>query len=637
MKNFLFRIIKKERELIEYLEGFLDGNPLCVFDTETTSLRMDSLLLGIGLYNQKIVPGYISVENPYLEGIPIKTVRKHLNPVLRKMRAMGHNAKYDLFVFRNNGFDDPILEVDTAIACHIYDPDNLKNLETRVKLDLGYPKKKYEDIIGKKWDKVKWDVDTKPSVDKKTGEHKEPLITVENMGEYCCEDVYWTGKLWDHYKPLLEKDKLDAVFNKIEIPLCYNLRDMKCRGVTIDILVLNEVGKLVVDGIAEATESIYSEAGCQFNINSSQQKAEVLFDRLGIPAKKATKSGARSTDKEVLADLAGEGYPIAEMLLDYSSLSTLYKNFIRGVPNLLDKDGKLRCDFNSDGARTGRMSSSSPNLQNQPNNDKYPIRKMFIPSEGYKFIIADWSQIELRIMAHCSGDRRFMQAFENDEDIHDAVSKDLGIERRMAKIINFGVLYGMGVSKLARSLRTPVSEAERIKYGYDTTYTGYSKWKEKVETFALEHGYVKNIFGRIRRLPGVKLGKKHPEFHAALRQAVNTVIQGSAADLMKIGIIKLDNVKREKKLDFHQLLVVHDEFVIEAKEHVPGRLYHLEECYDTIIKVMESNVQLRVPIKADGKVCNNWADMKSKTFVSLLEQKQKKGLSVTDLIKFGII
>jgi DNA polymerase I len=627
-----YEIIYSTNQLVDYLEndgGFLDKNPLVAFDTETTGLSaFKDTLLGISLYNKKIHPAFIVVQTPYFDGIPIEEARMVLNPYFEKMEGLAHNGKFDLLVFKVNGFSQINLKYDSSLGVYVYDPNLKKKLETRVKEDLKIPKKTYEEIIGKKWKNVKWKEDI-----------KKGIITIESLGKYACEDVHDTYLLWEHYKPKLEREgNLMKVLCNIEVPLTNVLVDMKMRGIRVDVPFLNNLAYQVADVLETTENAIYDSAGCYFNINSSKQKAQVLYDKLGYKCPKTTKTGNRATDVVALEFLAAEGCETADFMLSYSGLQKLDSGYIRAIPKMVDKDGRLRCEFNSDGARTGRMSSEQPNLQNQPNNKDFPVRKAFVPTEGYKFVILDWSQIELRIMAHCAKDQRLMKAFWNGEDIHGAVSSDLGIERKQAKTINFGVLYGMGPDKLARSLGVTVQRARQIIDAYNRTYSGYSKWKRQVENYARSKGYVKTVFGRVRRLPAARNENDRGAFFGALRQAVNTSVQGSAADLMKIGMLKMHKMIQEEKLDAHLLLVVHDEFVCEAKEHVPGRLYHLEECYDKIKKVMEHSVKLAVPIVADGKVCDNWSQMKDDDYISLLERPQieiprVEGFDIMDLLK----
>jgi len=593
------------------------------FDVETKGLDWLSPLLGISLYDCE-TSAFVVIESFGVEGLSISEAKSVLDPYFEKINGIAHNGKFDLLVLDSFGFKLPKLVYDTMLAVYVYDVNLKKNLEERLSEDLGWNKKTFTEImkeyLGSKrsvrWESIKW--------------NKE---TVELLARYSCEDVIGTKLLYDYYKPLVEKAGVDKVLSKIEVPLAVVLKDMKKCGVSIDVDLLHSMSKDIKVRLKQLEESIYKEAGAIFNLNSPKQKSEILFDKLGLPTYGLTDTGNYSTDVHVLNRLAGEGYEIAKLMVKYSELNKLSSNYIDGIPKLVCSDGKLRGDFNSAGARTGRMSSSNPNLQNQPNNSEFPIRDSFIPSEGKKLIVLDWSQIELRMMAHVSGDEKFCTAFRRGDDIHKFVADSLHISRKDAKIVNFGVLYGMGPNSLSGFLGISKEEASSIIQNYEFTYSGFSLWKNKIESFARNNGYVRNIFGRIRKLPDATSRAKQKEYFAALRQSVNTAIQGAAADLLKIDLVKMHQVIKDKDLKCNMLMVVHDEFIAEADVNVPGRLYHLEECFDTIKDIMENNVVLSVPVIAEGKVCDKWGDMKNDDYISLLDRPK---ISITDLIAFGL-
>lgn len=593
-----YEIITTAERFEEYLSGVTQ---LSAFDTETTGLNRDDLLLGISIFDNIRPPVYVSTDY-FFEGVSLSDLRRVCNKYFPKITGIAHNAKFDLGIFTINKIADIELFCDTSMMCHIWDPEQKKKLETRVNEDLGVNKKTFEEIIGKKWDKIDWVEDTKSG-----------LITLKQMGKYACEDVFYTYRLFEHYSELFD-DTLWKVLLDIETPLTLVLRDINEVGVNIDVPLLKDMEVQIGEGMKRLTDSIYEKAGVVFNLNSPKQKAEVLFDRLKYPCTKVTATGSRSTDKYVLESLAEEGYEIAQDLVEYSSMQTLDSSFIRAIPRFLDTDGRLRCNFNAAGTSTGRFSSSKPNLQNQPNNEEYPVRAAFIPSLGNKLLGADYSQIELRIMAHCAQDRRLMDAFWNGEDIHERVARDLAIPRKGAKIVNFGVLYGMGPDKLARTLDISDKEAKGIVSGYESTYRGFARWKTATEEFAIRHKYVVNIFGRIRRLPDAGNPRNRKAFYGALRRAVNTIIQGSAADLMKIAMC---NVHREYKLQglpTDILLTVHDELLVDCPISLCA------QGYDILTSQMENAVKLTVPIIADGKICDNWSQMKDDDYLNPIEQ-----------------
>ena len=308
------------------------------------------------------------------------------------------------------------------------------------------------------------------------------------------------------------------------------------------------------------------------------------------------------------------GYSLGEALLDYSELQKLITGYIRAIPPQLDSHNVLRGDLNSAGTKTGRMSSSGPNLQNMPNNHNFPVRAAFIPRPGYVFVNYDYSQLELRVMAHVSHDKHFMDIFLHGGDPHGDVAKRCGITRKQAKVMNFGVLYGMGVGKYVNTFKVSKERARQMIDDYHKVYSGFAKWKESTETFAKRNGYVRTIFGRIRQLPEASKDPFHRDdaaYFGALRQAVNTVIQGSGADIVKKATIAMCRKFKERNLDAHFLLQVHDEVLIEA------RIDQMFEVERIVIDCMENTVKLDVPLLADGKILANWGEMKDDDVVSL--------------------
>lgn len=574
-----------------------------VFDTETESLSIDAILLGISLYGAGVEPAFVPVDYYFDNTLSIHTIRSVFSELMPGRKAIAHNAKYDLGVFHWNKITAPEVIADTLAMVHCYDPDREKNLEKRVKEDFHIEKPTFKEIIGKNWDRIDW-------------KSEAPTLYLK-LAEYAAADAYYTYKLYKKYKPLLEQDDLLKIHDGIELPMAYLLHDMHKRGVRINVGALEEMGSRIGEASERITQNIYKEAGAVFNINSGPQKAKILYEKLGLPIYKHTGKGAPSTDADVLEKLAAKGYTIAEDLVKYSELQKLNSGYIQSIPRFVDHDGMLRCNLNSCGTRTGRFSSDHPNLQNQPNNDEFPIREAFIARPGYKLLCADYSQIELRVMAHVSQDERFTEAFWNGEDIHGRVAKDLGIERKHAKIVNFGVLYGMGPESLANFLKLTVKEASEMIRDYENTYRGYAVWKAKTERKAARDGYVKTIHGRIRRLPGVTSSNKGA-YYGALRQACNTVIQGSSADIIKLAMLRIFKEAQEVGL----LIQVHDELLAEARESAAVDAYY------QMVNIMENTVKLRVPLIAEGKILDNWSQMKNDNFISLENQLKQQQNSI---------
>ena len=593
-----YQLITDAVSLRKYLESFDINSPI-VGDTETTDLSVSATLLGISLFQPALKdPCFIAVKTPFFKGVGITLpeIRSILNPLFAQTKMIFHNAKYDLGVFQTNRITLPELYYDTLTAVHLTDADRVKKLEVVVKEDFGYEKKDFKTIIGMKWDKIKWD------------ENTHQLFSLETLAEYASEDAYWTYQLYEKYSPEVTKMNLDKLWDKIEKPLTLVLKNMKLRGVRIDKQILNDLQKQCDRELSSLEKEIYKSAGTKFNINSGKQKGEILYKKLGYKPPFLTKGGAPSTDGDALSILAAQGCEVAQKISEHSGLSTLQNSFITAIPLMVDGDGRLRADFNSSGTTTGRFSSSNPNLQNQPNNSKFPVRSAFIPAEGYMFVCLDWSQIELRIAAHFSKDEKLMKAFADGRDIHQEVADSLGITRKAAKGVNFGILYGLGAKSLAGVIGGDERAAQKILDNYYEIYKGIKAWKHYVETNAVKNGYVRNLFGRIRPLRGVQSNDKRL-YYGSLRQAVNTMIQGSSADMMKLAMVRISDMIQEQGYDAHILLTVHDELLIEVKKEYANELFW------KVKKEMENVIPMRVPIVADGKILDNWGQMKDDDFI----------------------
>lgn len=536
-------LLSSVRELEEYFES-LESDGLLTWDWETTGLEYDSIPLGLALHQRGKEPCFCPVDYFFTEAVPIGDIVELCNRYFPRFRMIGHNTKFDSMINVMQGIKDENCRIfaDTLTMVHLYDPALDTQLETRVAEDFGYRKPTFkrkceEAFPGSKrgqwkWNKINWSV---------SGNELLPILAA-----YACEDAYWETKLYHYYRPKLDSDAM-WVLDNIEMPLVNILRDMKIRGVLIDVPFLRSLGDVVDVKLAELREAIYGEAGCVFNLQSSPQKQNILYDKMGLPVLKATKSGGRSTDADVMEMLADKGYKIAEYFVKYSEIQKLNSGYIQSIPALVDRRNVLRGDLNSNGTKTGRFSSQNPNLQNQPNNHDFPIRRAFIPRPGMVFLNYDYSQLELRVMAHVSQDKHFLEVFRNGEDPHGDVARRLGIPRRGAKVVNFGVLYGMGSDKLAHTINVSTKEADKIiNIDYLRTYAGFAAWKVKTENFAKRYGFVKNIFGRIRRLPNATKGpleRTPKEFYGALRQSVNCV-DTETEIFTKRGWLRYDEVRK---------------------------------------------------------------------------------------------
>ena len=590
-------LLESSTELESYFIKRESGS-LLTFDWETTGLEYNAIPLGLSMHQEGSSPVFVPVDLMFSKGINTAEVIRLCNKHFRRLHLIAHNAKYDSMINVMNGIKDENCNIvaDTLIMIHLHNPDLDKQLEKRVKEDFRYEKQTFDKICGKKWNKINWAVE---------GDELLPLLAA-----YAGEDAYWETQVYKKYYSLLDEDAW-RVHNRIELPMVKILRDAKIRGVLIDVPFLKSMGEVVSVKLLEYAEDIFAEAGCVFNINSSKQKQELFFDKLGMPVISTTKSGGRSTDSATMEALAEMGYPIGEYMCKYSEVQKLNSGYILSIPELVDSQNVLRGDINSCGTATGRASSSNPNLQNQPNNHDFPIRQAFIPRPGYVFLNYDYSQLELRVMAHMSKDKHFLEVFRNGEDPHGDVAKRLGITRKGAKVVNFGVLYGMGPQKLAHTIDVSEAEAKKIiTVDYMNTYTGFAQWKVRTEKFAEKNGYVKNLFGRVRRLPGATIGvsgRDKKAYYGALRRAVNCIIQGTGADIVKLSTIAMVRRFAEAKLDAHFLLQVHDEVLVEV------RVDQMFEAERILIECMEHTTELDVPLLVDGKIILNWGEMKDST------------------------
>lgn len=496
------------------------------------------------------------------------------------------------------------LEADTLVMVHLYNPNLMKQLEKRVKEDFGYSKKTFDEICGKKWTKIDW---------AKEGNELLPLLA-----GYAGEDTYWETQVYHKYKGMLDEDAW-KIMRKIELPLIPILADAKIRGVLIDVPLLKELHEKCEEQLIKVRENIFDEAGCVFNLNSPKQKQQVFFERLKLPIIGTTRTGAPSTDSKAAVEWANMGYEIGKLLVKYSELQKLESGYLKPIPILVDDDNVLRGDLNSCGTKTGRFSSSDPNLQNMPNNHDFPVRDAFIPRPGYLFVNYDYSQLELRVMAHMSKDPVFIDIFTHGRDPHGEVAKMLGITRKKAKVSNFGVLYGLSDESFAVKFDVTTEQAHQIVENYHKTYYGFAKWKVATENFAKKHGYVKNLFGRIRQLPMATKTRydkdfRFGEFSKDMRRAVNTIIQGTGADIMKLATIATVKEIKRRGLDAHFLLQVHDENLIEV------RIDQAKEVEQIMIDCMENTTKLCVPLEADGKIIAKWGEMKDDSCISYFDR-----------------
>lgn len=623
-------LIDNVRDLIDYFEDF--DNSYFVFDTETTGLRIKELeIMGLSVYNGQKDPAFIQfnfetdyvvkVKSPlggnrkvdevrhysHTTGIDMKDALPVLKRVFTGAKIGGHNIKFDYKVANKYGFSDFEIVEDSMIMTYLINVNEPNGLKYNVHRWLGYKMTEFTDVVGEDRKYINYST-----------------IDYEKMADYGADDSYWTYKLIQKLTPELEKLELVNTYRKIELPIIKDVANMEIAGVRIDTEVLADMSINIHKAIKEAEEAIYNKVGVEFNIGSGKQLAEILFDRLKYPVIAETKKGARSVDEKVMNELAYRGYEIAEDIITYKELTKLASTYIDAIPEMLDDDGRLRGNFNQIGARTGRFSSSNPNLQNQPNDDRFPVRLSFIPERGKEFLVFDWSMIEIRVMAHESNDPTFISLLNNYADVHQATADKinsltgLSISRSDGKTLNFAILYGMGAEalmyKLNKALKQKVvagkmtqaeykkseltlAKAKSIINGFYTVYHGYTAWGKKIAARSRAQGYVRTLGGRIRPLLRGD----------ADNMIVNTMIQGGAADLMKRGIYLLCRKFEEKYPGTKLLMVVHDEFIVEADKNIAKEC--LKDCIDIVQNIFPA---CRVPILCEGGRFNNWAGMKNK-------------------------
>ncbi len=410
----------------------------------------------------------------------------------------------------------------------------------------------------------------------------------------------------------LDKRKVRKVFEEIEKPLMPVVEEMNARGIRVDKETLGELSKTYHKELSRIEKEIWKYAGEEFNVNSPKILGDVLFNKLGLAEKrqKKTAGGALSTKESELEKLKDK-HPIINLVMDYRELSKLLGTYIDTIPTQLDKKSRLHSTFLQCGAVTGRMASNNPNLQNIPNKTELgrAIRKSFVAEKGFKLVSLDYSQIELRIAAILSGDQKLIEIFKNGEDIHTGVAEKIGVSRAQAKVINFGILYGMGVNALKTNLKSSREEAQEFYNEYFSTFSGLASYLDHVKAETARKGYTETLFGRRRYFSGFK--SPLPFIRAsAERMAINAPIQGTQADLIKLAMIRISEYIKERKLgeEVRMLLQVHDELVFEVvKNRVDEVVREFKKIMET---VLPAEMSKGVPIIAEAHVGENWGEMK---------------------------
>lgn len=514
------------------------------------------------------------------------------------VKKMGHDLKQDLLRLRTAGIDLAGAQFDASVASFLLDPGKRSHAIDALSAEfLSAPLEPLTMLLGK-------------------GKAERPFAETEvsQAGDFACSYAAAVIALKAAFQASLEAAGLDKLLSEIEIPMVRVLADMEWRGIGLDTDRLAELSVEFREELQKLEAEIFKEAGSDFNINSTQQLRHVLFEKLQLPVIKKTKTGA-STDADVLVQLAAMGFEVPKLLLRYRELTKLRSTYVDALPKSVNAETRrVHTKFNQTGAATGRLSSSDPNLQNIPVRTERggEIRRCFVPAPGLLFVIADYSQIELRLLAHLSKDPAFISAFERGGDIHretaaiifDVATKDVTNEMRArAKTINFATIYGQGPFALARQLEITQDEAKEFIETYFERFAGVRTYMDETIATAKERGFVETLFGRRRYIPELK--DKNFNMRAfGERTAMNSPLQGSAADLIKIAMIDLDDALKTRSLESAMLLQVHDELVLEAPKP------EVDEVVELVREKMSGAVELDVPLVVDVGVGPNWLDAK---------------------------
>ncbi|GAB1666874.1 DNA polymerase I [Mannheimia haemolytica] len=616
-----YETVDTEQKLSAWIEK-LTAARLIAVDTETDSLdAMSANLVGISFalengeacyiplgHKQKAQPQQADMfgdeersESPSSDELVknqlnLTACLSKLKPILLnpEIKKIGQNIKYDLTIFANYGIELQGVAFDTMIESYTQNSTGRHNMDDLAARYLGHKTIPFEELAGKGKNQLTFD-----------------KIEVAKAAEYAAEDADVTMKLHQVlWEKLQQEPELVKLFDEIEMPLVGVLSRIERNGVLIDPKKLLTQSAEIEKRLEEVETLVHAEAGQTFNLASTKQLQEILFEKLGLPVLKKTPKGAPSTNEEVLDELAQQGHLVPKLLMEHRGLSKLKSTYTDKLPQLINKKtGRVHTSYNQAVTATGRLSSSDPNLQNIPirNEEGRRIRQAFVAREGYKIVAADYSQIELRIMAHLSNDEGMINAFAEGKDIHRATAAEIfGMElgevtseqRRSAKAINFGLIYGMSSFGLSNQLGIGRAEAQKYMDLYFQRYPAVQQFMTDIREVAVEKGYVETLFGRRLYLPDIKSGNAILR-KAAERVAINAPMQGTAADIIKVAMIGIDNAIRDND-EIKMIMQVHDELVFEVKA---DKIDH----YSQLIKTeMEKAISLKVPLIAEVGVGENW-------------------------------
>jgi DNA polymerase-1 len=571
------------------------------FDTETTSLNIiDAKIVGVSFAVEAGKAAYIPCGHDYMgapDQLSVEWVLQGLKSVLEDAQKIkiGQNLKYDRSVLLNYGIQLCGIKFDTMLESYVWNSIGSRhNMDALAQNYLDYKTVTFEELAGKGAKQLTFN-----------------QLKIEDAGHYAAEDADITLRLHQFFWPQLKNiSSLTSVFENIEMPLVPVLSHVECNGALVDANLLGKHSIELGDRLTQLERKAYEIAGQEFNLSSPKQLGVILFEQQKLPIIKKTPTGTPSTAEEVLQELALD-YPLPKVLMEYRGLAKLKSTYTDKLPLEINKrTGRIHTSYHQAVAATGRLSSQDPNLQNIPikTEEGRRIRQAFIAPQGYKLIAADYSQIELRIMAHLSDDAGLLTAFDSGLDVHRATAAEVfGVAldsvtsemRRSAKAINFGLIYGMSAFGLAKQLRIGRSEAQQYIDRYFERYPGVQRYMNQTRALAHEQGFVETIFGRRLYLPDINAKNKNLQM-AAERTAINAPMQGTAADIIKLAMINVDNWLIESNLDAKLIMQVHDELVLEVAEA------NVEQTRAGVIARMSAAAQLKVPLLVEAGVGNNW-------------------------------
>ena len=597
-----YNIITKENELLSIIED-IKKKKFFSFDLETSSLDyMEAKIVGISIALSDKKSYYIPIghsSNIKYKQLSEKYVLDNLKPILQseKLKKIGHNLKYDRNVLVNYNINLVGIEHDSMLLSYVYDSTAIRHgLDNAAEKYLSHKTIHYEDVAGKGAKQI-------PFAD----------VDIDIAAEYACEDAVISLELYNYLWSKVSKDKnIVKVYSDIEMPLVPILSKIETNGVLIDSKALQKLSKDLDKELNEIESKCFKITNKEFNLNSPKQLQEILYDELKIPVSKKTPTGKPSTDEDTLQFLA-QTNELPKLILEYRSLNKLKTGYTDKLPLQISKtSGRVHTSYQQAITSTGRLSSTDPNLQNIPikTSRGKKIRKTFIAQGEKRIFAADYSQIELRIMAHLSEDKNLLKAFKNKIDIHSFTASEIFAidienvstdDRRAAKAINFGLIYGMSSFGLSKQLGIPISAAKDYMDVYFERYPRIKSYMNQIKDFAKNNGYVETIYGRKLYLPEIS-SKNVQRRKYAERTAINAPVQGSAADIIKIAMIQIDQWLSNNKSDTKMIMQVHDELVFEIPEK------NAVADVENIIKIMKNCVSLNLPLEVNYGIDKNWGD-----------------------------